>query len=328
MTEEVQTLPEATEAPSAVADRPSIESLAESSKRMMEEAGLAHQTESAEDTVPDADPDTVEGGEEEEDTGTEEVVPEASEEPKKGKGNIRIPLEVAERDKAKLRSQIDEAKAELANERARNAAMAEFLKKVAGGNEPESAEEEEVLDQTLEKKVNERFGKLEGRLEAESFNAALAKADTIGASKLPEYHAAVDTVLANEAYGIKVAMQARGKDISDHEAVQKAWERLQPELHEIYKETRSPESIAAYVIERAKVFGFGVKSGAAKVAAKKSTVNMDAVDRARREAAAPTFTRESVDMSAGDWKDDIGNRMADKYGAAEAKRRLAMFGMS
>lgn len=323
MTEETNA-PES-EAP-ASSTSPSFEELREATQRLRSQG--AEQAESEAVTQDEAEPEE-EAEEEEEEAAAEEAHPQPAPEPAQGKRDkkaIRIPLEVAERDKAKLRERNESLENELAEERKKNAKLAEFITKATGAAEQAPEEEEEILDEALDRRINKRLGKIEQTIEANGFTQALERADALGNSSFDGYEQAVHFVVAHEAARVIAVAKAKGAHIDDRAAIEKASGTVAKDLQEIYKETGgAPDALAAYVIEQAKMLGFAPDK--AKAAPKKTKVNMEAAERARREAGAPTYQRESAKLS-GDWGRTLVSRAEKQYGDESAAKRLAAFGIN
>lgn len=320
MTEENNTGEQITEAPVQEAVREQVQPMSDADI-LKAAAAFDAGTAAAE---PEADEGGVdEAGEEDsaEDAGHEEVVEEA-EQPKQAKGKgkgAEARIKELNTKANEWKAQAEEAKALLAEERKKTQNLAEVIKKVIPGEEPEPEPADEIIDEALDKKTANEFAKRDAEAAFNSFCDAAEKADQIGAASNPKYSEAVAIVLASDAYKIIVSNAAQGIEVSDEEAMNQAKRENAIELMRVHAANkRNPAKMAEYMIHRASVLGYQTADKPSAPAKQKSTVDMQAVDRFRKEAGAPVLKRESAaTVGAADWGSQVAASFKEKYGTVD-----------
>lgn len=219
--------------------------------------------------------------------------------------------EEAEKPRSKMipRSRFDEV-----NEKARRAEaekqqlewrvqqLESALEKAVGlrGEDPE--EEDEVIDTALEKKIQDKFAKLEKQQLDVAINAELRSAPYEDIDQAKAWY-----VAANAANMLERAKYAN-INVTKEQALQAAVEAVNEEMKALYQRNPQPGALSEYIYRQAKYMGYSVD-----MPEKKSTVNMKAVDKLRREAGAPAVQKEGVLPGGGnvDWKTDLKKRNKD-----------------
>lgn len=181
--------------------------------------------------------------------------------------------------------------------------------------EAEEPEDEDIIDDVLDKKLSARLEKLEAQHFASDFQATLDAADAFGASKLPDYHTAVNFTVAKEAQQLVIQAAAIGRELTSEEAIAYAQQKLGNELVGIRKMGANKQTIAQYAYNKALAYGFAPKSVAKQQ--KSANINMDAVKRARDEAGAPAIQREAVKVGGAgkSWDQQLAESGKDKLDA-------------
>lgn len=246
----------------------------------------------------------------------------------KGKNDrIRVPKARLDEEAAKVKewkARTEATEARLAEEERKNKSLSDFIKKgIPGVTEPESDKpakkeafkSEDIIDETLAEETRNEFQKRDAEAALNSFFDAAEKADQLGNASNPKYSEAVSIVLASDAYKIIVSNAAMGIEVSDEEAMNQAKHDNAIELMRVHAANkRNPAKMAEYMIHRASALGYQAAEKAAP-AKQKSTVDMQAVDRLRKEAGAPVMKRESAaTLSAADWGSDVAKKYESKYG--------------
>lgn len=271
----------------------------------------------AEDTVEGGEEETVEG---EEDTieGGDEPLAAEEEKPKQSKGRKTASEHIRElkEEKAALKAEAEESKRRIATEEEKSSKLLDFIRKSAGldADTTEGAEEE-IVDEVLAKKVDERFAKLEAEVNGTKLQSAIEMADDAGRKSFTDYDAATEHLVAAEAARLIQRDGAMGKKMSNETAIIKAAEAIWGDITELHKAGVAPQKIAAYSYNQAITKGFTPKAAKAAKDTSKPRVDMKAVERAREEAGAPAIEREEVRIKPGNrWEDDVAARFKAKHG--------------
>lgn len=177
------------------------------------------------------------------------------------------------------------------------------LEKAVGlsGEEPQE-EDDEVIDTALEKKIQDKFAKLEKQQMDVAINAELRSAPYDDIEQAKAWY-----VAANAASMLERAKYAN-INVTKEQALQAAVEAVNDEMKALYQRNPQPGALSEYIYRQAKYMGYSGDKPE-----KKSTVNMKAVDKLRREAGAPAVQKEGVLPGGGnvDWKADLKKRNKD-----------------
>lgn len=236
---------------------------------------------------------TEEEQQEEEQEAAGEQEQEAEKEEEKPKKRKYIPVDRHENIMNNLRAELDAERKQAAKDREKFQEMLNKHFPVAQAEE----EEEEPLDTYTYKKVQE----LELKNQARDFQSALVQADMVGNANIPNYSESVDYLIASEASKYIARATAIGEKMSNEDAVAAAVNDIGRDMHALYQKSNNPAALAKYTVERARLAGFTPK----QVQKKPAGVNMEAVDKARKEAGAPAIKKQPVDVGGSAWYDSI-----------------------
>lgn len=232
------------------------------------------------------DESETESEEDEEDTETEEQ----EEKPRMNRASQRVKEAVDRANEAERRLQELEFKFQQqmqANEK--------LMAMITGEQKPDAESgDDEILDEALAKRMEEKFGKLEDQ----QFNAVKAQElNYIGGEHGEVYQKAV----AASALSVMRKAQSLGKQVSPQQAEQMAQEVIQREMRELHKRGAQPGAIAQEIMNAASYYDFMVAQQSQQRTGQKQPngVNMKKVSEARRKAGAPTIDKESVNLTGG-----------------------------
>ena len=271
--------------------------------------------------------ETPEGGDVAEEGAAEEAVdglpPEETEEPQQAAPAKKKRREFVPKERIEEANRKAEEKLRLAEQRAmaaeeKNTKLISFFEKTIGKeNElPQQEEEaEEAIDAAHINPLKSEVKAIKEELLETKFESSVSAAEVAAAAKLPEYNTAVRFLIAARASEHVAREEAMGKEATDEimaEACAKAYAELRRDSKDMYLKGGAA-AVPGYLYRRAAALGFS-PAQVKTVAANGTGVNMAAVDKARREAGAPTYKKESVQIaSGGDWKEIVRN-MAKKDG--------------
>lgn len=170
-----------------------------------------------------------------------------------------------------------------------------LMEMITGGDKQDApAADEEILDEALARKMEERFGKLEDR------QASAVKAQElayIGGEQGEVYQKAI----AASAVNIMRKASGLGQNIDMTKAESLARQAIEGEIKEMAKRGAQPGAIAQELANAASYFDYLMSQTQQKPAGQKTTtgVNMKKVEEARQKAGAPTIDKASVNISGG-----------------------------
>lgn len=298
MTAEEMTLEEIEQAAAGVfgqseqAENNSQEDDPEAEAQQDEEAQPEGEPE-AEGQQDDEEPEDEEGAAQD-----DEEEKEKEEKPRMNRASQRVKEAVDRANRAEQRMQELEFKFQQqmkANE--------ELMKLITGGegqsdSESKQSGEDEILDEALAKKMEERFGKLEDQ---QFSNVKAQELGYVGGERGETYQKAV----AASAVSVMRKAEALGKSVNPEQAEQMAKEAIEKEMREMHKRGARPGAIAHELANAASYYDYLISQqqtgNQSKAGQKpKKGVNMKKVDEARQKAGAPTIDKESVNIQGGE----------------------------
>jgi hypothetical protein len=241
---------------------------------------------------------------------------DAPEEPQQKKRAERIPrARFDEVNEAKRNAEERSRRLEWELEQQREANK--LLLKKAMGAQPEPEDDNEVLDTVLEKKLG---GELE---QLKTQQVVMAVQADVAATAPADFDDAFGLFVAGSALKLINDAQALGYDIDQQSALAEAEKQAYQQMLEVYKRNPKRGNVVNYIYNQAKLLGYTPKASGQ---APKNGVNMNAVDRARREAGAPTIHREAVQMTTSQTQVDAQRSKALRAEGLEDKY-LKQFGL-
>ena len=190
-------------------------------------------------------------------------------------------------------------------------ALHELVSPTGAKDADDSSEDGEYFDPKLAKKLDaleEKFGEYMETATTNSFNKDLESERYAASQANPAYGEAEMFLIANEATMVLDAAQEAGQDIDNDTAVGIAVQRL---TNAVKSRHGKGLKMADWVYRQATLKGFTPTQKAKK--ARKSKVDIEAVDKARKEAGSPKT--EHVNTTGGVRDMDVSAMIARKLKA-------------
>jgi hypothetical protein len=199
--------------------------------------------------------------------------------------------EAVDRANAEARRSV-ELELQLEQQRQANRELVELL--TGAKKQPEPEQDDDVLDEALARKVDERFSKLEERQFEEVRDRELSY---LGGEQGEAYQKAI----AAAAIGVMRKHQAVGRSIDMLQAEKLAKTAIEAEMKSLHKSGVKSGAIAQEIANAARYYDFLVGQHTAEKPLQKTAggVNMKKVEEARQKAGAPTIDKGSVNLSGG-----------------------------
>lgn len=170
------------------------------------------------------------------------------------------------------------------------AAFEKILAKMNGETQ-EAEADDEILDEALAKKMDERFNKLNEATITQAINNDVA----LARQSVPDIDNAYQYLLAASAHRIMQRAEFAGHKMSEVDAINYAQKLVNDDLKTI-KQNNPSANVGSYLYIEAQNMGYQTSAGQKA----QPNVNMKAVQKARQQAGAPAIDKESVSVGIND----------------------------